>query len=102
LPDETNGVGNAPNLAFCQLPKTPEEVVVIPRSPHSSLSKYPFPLARDLTPMSGGPGELSIPITLYKEEGTISIRDNGSPIDEWGIGKRGFMVGIWGFYYRLF
>jgi len=102
LPDESNGAGNAPNIAFCQLPKTPEEVIVIPRSPHSSLSKYPFPLARDLTPMSGGPGELSQPITLYKEDASISIRDNGNSIDAWGVGTKGFMVGSWGYYYKLF
>jgi len=54
-----------------------------------------------LDPILGGPGELSIPVTLHNRNAAISIRDNGTSIDGWSQTEIGFAVAVWGYKYKL-
>jgi len=100
--DESNGYHVAPNISYIGIPHYPEELLVFPSTPYQPLSKYPAPLNRTLDPLFGGPGELSIPVTLYNENAAITIRDNGNAAVGWSETEVGFAVFIWGYRYRLY
>lgn len=100
--DETNGYHVAPNIAFIGVPHYPEELLVFPTTPYQHMSKYVFPLNRTLDPISGGPGELSIPVTLHNENAAITIRDNGTAAAGWSATEIGYIIGVWGYKYKLY
>jgi hypothetical protein len=100
--DETNFYHSPPNISYIKVPHYPEELLVFPNTPYQQLSKYPFPLSHTLDPIYGGPGELSIPVTLYNENESITIRDRGTAATGWSTTEVGFIVGVWGLRYKLY
>lgn len=99
--DESNGYHAAPNISYVKIPHYPEELLVFPVTPYQHLSKYPMPLNRTLDPIVGGPGELSMPVTIHNENAAISIRDNGTSINGWSQTEIGVIIAVWGYRYAL-
>jgi len=93
--DETNQIGNPPNLAWLHLPENRTLAYCYPIVPYIGVGQFQMPLHRRLLQMFDGPGKLPAPIILQNATESIEIQDNGNAIQAWATGP-GVKVAVWG------